>query len=111
MYPKDPKEKFYSDLDDETASKYLAAIVPHAPEAMRTPLTYEAYRDVPSNYFLCTRDTSFPLVGQQKISSIPGEGVMRTYSIDGGHFAMLSQPQAVADAIHDVAMKATGASS
>lgn len=36
-------------MDDETASKYLAAIVPRAPETMRTPLTYVAYHDVPTN--------------------------------------------------------------
>ncbi|KAJ5091386.1 alpha/beta-hydrolase [Penicillium alfredii] len=108
MYPKDPREKFYNDLDDETASKYLAAIVHHAPETMRTPLTYEAYCDVPTNYILCTRDAGFPLFAQQKIAAIPGEGVVRTYSVDAGHFAMLSQPQAVADVIHDVATRIAG---
>lgn len=107
MYPKDPKEKFYNDMDDETASKYLAAIVPHAPETMRTPLTYAAYHDVPSNYIFCTRDAGFPLFAQQRIAAIPGEGVVHPYSVDGGHFAMLSQPQAVADVIHDVATRAT----
>ncbi|KAJ5805295.1 alpha/beta-hydrolase [Penicillium riverlandense] len=106
MYPKDPREKFYSDMDDETASKYLAAIVPHAPETMRTPLTYAAYHDVPTNYIFCTRDAGFPLFAQQRIAAIPGEGVVRPYTVDGGHFAMLSQPQAVADVIHDVAMRA-----
>lgn len=106
MYPKDPREKFYNDLDDDSASVYLAAIVPHAPEAMRTPLTYAAYRDVPTNYILCTRDAGFPVVAQRKIAMIPGEGIVRTYSIDAGHFAMLSQPQAVADVIMDVARKA-----
>ncbi|KAF5860703.1 hypothetical protein ETB97_001210 [Aspergillus alliaceus] len=105
MYPKSPRERFYNDLDDESASKYLAAIVHHAPETMRTPLTYEAYRDVPTNYIFCTRDAGFPLVAQQKIATIPGEGVVRTYSIDAGHFAMLSQPQAVADVIDDVATR------
>lgn len=105
MYPKNPREKFYNDLDDETASKYLAAITHHAPETMRTPLTYEAYRDVPTNYIFCTRDAGFPLIAQQKIAAIPGEGVVRTYSIDAGHFAMLSQPRAVADVIQDVATR------
>jgi pimeloyl-ACP methyl ester carboxylesterase len=105
MYPKNPGEKFYNDLDDDAAEKYLAALVHHAPETMRTRLTYEAYRDVPSNYIFCTRDAGFPLIAQKRIASIPGEGV-GTYSIDAGHFAMLSQPQAVADVIVDVAMRA-----
>ena len=43
MIPKSPRETFYNDLDDAAAEKYLADIVPHAPAAMSTPLTYEAY--------------------------------------------------------------------
>jgi pimeloyl-ACP methyl ester carboxylesterase len=105
MYPKNPREMFYGDLDDQAASKYLAEIVPHAPEAMNTPLTYAAYHDVPTSYILCARDVGFPLFAQQKIAGIPGEGVVRTYTVDGGHFAMLSQPQAVADAIQDAATR------
>ncbi|KAL3466967.1 alpha/beta-hydrolase [Aspergillus heterothallicus] len=109
MYPKNPREMFYNDLDDEAASKYLAEIVPHAPECMKSPLTYAAYHDVPTNYILCARDVGFPLVAQQQIAGIPGEGVVRTYTVDGGHFAMLSQPNAVAEAIQDVATRVTGA--
>ncbi|KAL3490734.1 alpha/beta-hydrolase [Aspergillus germanicus] len=105
MYPKNPREIFYGDLDDEAASKYLAEIVPHAPEAMHTPLTYAAYYDVPTSYILCARDVGFPLFAQQKIAGIPGEGVVRTYTVDGGHFSMLSQPQAVADAIQGAATR------
>ncbi|KAF7587439.1 hypothetical protein BBP40_007235 [Aspergillus hancockii] len=86
MYPKNPRENFYNDLDDETASKYLNALVHHSPEAMRTPLTYEAYREVPTSYILCERDVGFPVVAQQRIAGIPGEGVVRTYSVDGGPF-------------------------
>lgn len=104
MYPKEPRQRFYNDLDDETAAKYSNALVPHAPAAMRSPLTYEAYRHVPSHYILCTQDTAFPLVAQQMIANMPGEGVVRTHSVDGGHFAMLSQPKPVADVIRDIAM-------
>lgn len=102
MYPKDPRQTFYSDLDDSEAAKYVGKLVHHSLEAVRTPLTYEAYRDVPTNYIYCTQDTGFPLEGQKKISGILGEGLVKTYSIDAGHCPMLSQPQAVADAILDV---------
>jgi pimeloyl-ACP methyl ester carboxylesterase len=108
MYPKNPREMFYNDLDDETAAKHVAAIVPHSREAMRTPLTYEAYRDVPTSYIICARDAGFPLAAQQKVATMAGEGT-RTYTVDAGHFAMLSQPQAIADIVHDVAMRAADA--
>lgn len=65
-------------------------------------MTYEAWREVPTSYILCTLDSSFSAAAQQMVAGIPGEGVVRTYSVDGGHFAMLSQPQAVADIIQEI---------
>lgn len=109
MYPKNPRERFYNDLDDETAEKYLAAIVYQAAPCVHTPLTYEAYRDVPTSYLFCTKDAGFPLIAQQMMAKIPGEGAVRTYSIDAGHFAMLSQPEAVAVVIHQAAEAAVSA--
>lgn len=108
MLPKNPRERFYNDLDDDTAAEYMASIVPHAPEPMRTPLTYEAYRGVDTGYVSCTRDAGFPLVGQRKIATIPGVETVRTYSVDGGHFAMLSRPREVAEVIADVARRVSG---
>lgn len=105
MYPKDPREKFYNDLSDDEASKYVAKLVHHSLEAARTPLTYEAYRDVPSNFIFCTQDAGFPYQGQQKIALMLGNGA-QTYTIDSGHCPMLSQPDAVVDAIRDIATKA-----
>ncbi|KAI9039358.1 alpha/beta hydrolase [Aspergillus affinis] len=109
MQPKNPRETFYSDLGDETAAKHLAALIPHAPESMRTPLTYEAYRDVSTSYIICTRDAVFQAVAQKRMADSPGEGVVRKYEVDGGHCAMLGQSQAVADVIHDVATRVAAA--
>ncbi|KAL2811947.1 hypothetical protein BJX63DRAFT_397656 [Aspergillus granulosus] len=108
MYSKNPREMFYNDLDDETETKYLAEIVSRAPECMQSPLTYTAYYDVPTSYILCARDVGFPIVAQQQIAGIPGDEVVRTYTVDGGHFAMLSQPQAVAEITQDVTTRLAG---
>lgn len=105
MIPKNAREKFYNDLDDDAAEKYLADIVPHAPAAMSTPLTYAAYREVDTSYIFCTKDTGFPLAGQQKIAAIAGKDWVHTYSVDAGHFAMLSRPGDVAKAVMDVASR------
>ena len=101
-HPKDPRNKFFNDLDDETAAKHIAALVPHAAASYRTPLTYEGYRDVPTTYLICKKDASMKLEFQQLMATIPGEGT-RTIVCEGGHFPMLSVPKAVADAIHDAA--------
>lgn len=103
MIPKSPRETFYNYLDDAAAEKYLADIVPHAPAAMSTPLTYEAYREVDTSYIFCTKDTGFPLVGQQRIAAIAGEDRVYSYSVDAGHFAMLSRSGDVAKALMNVA--------
>lgn len=66
---------------------------------------YEAYRDVPTTYLLCSHDASMPLEAQQGMVSAVGEGVVRTYTCEAGHCPMLSVPQDVADVIHNTARR------
>ncbi|KAL4952039.1 alpha/beta-hydrolase [Aspergillus filifer] len=108
MPPKDAEVKFYNDFDEETRKEYLASITPHAPEAMRTVLTYESYRDVDSNYIICLNDAGFPVEGQKMMADMPGEGVIRTYEVDGGHMCMVSRAGDVAGVIFDVAGRVCG---
>lgn len=102
--PKDPRGKFYNDLDDETAAKHVAALVYHAKTSFYTPLSWEAYRHVPTTFLLCRQDTSMSFEVQQGMVAAVGEGAVRTYTCDGGHCPMLRVPQAVAEVIHDTAM-------
>jgi hypothetical protein len=76
----------------------------HAKTSFYTPLTYEAYRDVPTAFLLCKQDASMPFEAQQGMVATVGEGVVRTYTCEGGHCPMLSMPQTVADVIHDTAV-------
>lgn len=107
-YAKSPRERFYNDLDDETAAKHVAELMHHAKPSFCTPLTYEAYRDVPSHYLLCKQDGCFPLFMQQIMAAMPGEGLVRTHECEAGHVPMLGAPQAVADIIHAIATEPRG---
>ncbi|KAJ5692540.1 alpha/beta-hydrolase [Penicillium macrosclerotiorum] len=102
FHARDPREKFFSDLDDETAAKHVATLVPHAKPSFFTPLTYEAWRDVPTAFLFCKQDASIPFEYQQSMAAMPGEGVVRTYSCEAGHAVMVSMPEVVADVIRDV---------
>lgn len=75
----------------------------HAAPSFRTPLTYEAYRDVPSTFLICKQDTSFGVFAQEAMAALPGEGVVRTQVCEGSHVPMFSIPQTVADVVHEAA--------
>lgn len=96
---------FFNDLNDDAAKKYLAKNVYQAVPSFHTPLTYEGYRGVPTSYLVCTKDATVLPEHQLAQTAMLGEGGIHTYSVDKGHFPMLSKPQAVADIIHDVASR------
>lgn len=106
-YAKSPREYFYNDLDEDAAAKHIANLVYQAKPSFCTPLTYEAYRDVPTHYLFCKQDASIPLPSQQMLVAMLGEGLVRTHECEAGHCAMLSAPQAVADVIHAAATENT----
>lgn len=102
----DPRFHFYNDLDDETAAKYVDALVHHAMPCFITPITYEAYRDVPATYLICERDEAIRPDFQRAMVANAGDSVVRTYTCASGHSPMLSVPDKVFEVIHDTAMLA-----
>lgn len=100
---------FLNDLDDSTAEKYLDKVVYQAVPSFQTALTYEGYRSVPTSYLICTKDAMLLPEHQLAQTTILGEGDIRTYSVDAGHFPMLSKPQDVADVISDIALREASA--
>ncbi|KAJ5572991.1 hypothetical protein N7450_009975 [Penicillium hetheringtonii] len=101
--PNDPRFHFYNDLDDETAAKCMDALVHHSLPSFVTPLTYEAYRDVPVSYLLCERDEAILPAFQKQMAAFPGNGAVRTYTCMSGHSPMISMPEKVVDVIQDTA--------
>ncbi|KAJ5819102.1 alpha/beta-hydrolase [Penicillium riverlandense] len=101
----DPAARFYNDLDEETIAKCLALLQYQAKPTMYSPLTYEAYRDVPATYLLCENDRAIPLVKQQEMVDKAGEGI-KIRICKAGHSPMLSMPQLVTDVIHKAASAA-----
>jgi pimeloyl-ACP methyl ester carboxylesterase len=65
-----------------------------------SPLTYEAYRDIPAAYIFCTEDRAFPIAGQQNV--VQTTGIQRTTSLNASHSPFLSDPDGVVDFIREL---------
>lgn len=81
----------------------MDALVHHSMPAFATPLTYEAYRDVPVSYLFCERDEAILPAFQKQMAAFPGGGAVRTYTCTSGHSPMISMPEKVVDVIQDTA--------
>ncbi|KAL4810608.1 alpha/beta-hydrolase [Aspergillus unguis] len=102
-----PAVRFYNDLDEITATKYVARLAPYsATPTIFSPVTYEAYRDIPSIYLLCENDATISLDAQKAMVGGAGEGVVEVQSCPAAHSPMLSSPKIVSDVIDKAARSA-----
>lgn len=92
----------YSDLPLEIGQELAKKICYHAAPAFATPLTYAAYRRVPTTYLICKKDKVIPLELQQAMVNLAGEEAI-TYHCDAGHFPMLSVRNVVVKLIRKAA--------
>ena len=98
--PDSPEEIFYGDLTPEVTAEAVAKLKPHSYQSMHSPLTYAAWKHVPSTYIYCTQDAAIPIAVQKMMVEQTAKGTgMRTEELDASHSPMLSQPKNVAEAI------------
>lgn len=102
-----PQPVFYNGLPPETADKYASLLQHHAWPTFTTPLSYAAYRNVPSTYLICEQDAAIPLAGQQAMVAFGGEDLKKVVC-SSGHSPMLTMPETVVDLIRNAAGEATG---
>ena len=92
---------FGNDLTDEEWSHHYAGLVPEAVGIMNAALSgYPS--SVPATYVNMTRDVPVPPTLAEQMAASLGSGVQRR-TIDAGHTVMVSQPEALAAIINDVA--------
>lgn len=102
MTVENPGPVFYNDVPPETAQKFGSLLQHHAWPTFTTPLSYAAYRDVPSTYLICEQDAAIPLPGQQAMVAFGGENLTRVVC-SAGHSPMLSMPETVVNLIRNAA--------
>jgi pimeloyl-ACP methyl ester carboxylesterase len=66
-----------------------------------SPLTYEAWKFIPSAYIVCLKDKSIPL--KQVRARVQEAGIKTVLEMDTGHSPYLVQPETVARFIRKVA--------
>ena len=92
------KKEYCNDLDDATTAMVLEKTVPEVPALYLEPVHWTADA-TPRHYVKLAQDKSVSPKQQEKM--IERIRATSTETIDGGHLAMLSQPEAVARMFRD----------
>ena len=64
---------------------------------LRSPITHETYRDIPSTYILTTKDQAFKY--EYQLKTVERAGLTVTKVMETGHSPFLSRPEEVKDII------------
>lgn len=98
-----PSWAFYNDLPKQEQDKWAATLLPHSFQVFSSPLTYEAWRDVPSSYIYCTLDNAIPIADQKRMVEETAKGVdIRTVQLESSHSPFLSMPETLARTIGEL---------
>lgn len=95
-----PESIFYNDMSPEDAADVKRHLKQHSNQVFSSKLTYAAYRDIPTEYILCTKDNAMPIVAQEgMVAQAKGLGVdITTVTLEASHSPFCSMPDAVAAA-------------
>lgn len=72
------------------------------PGPLSVPVTYTAYREIPSTYIVCENDNALPLLVQERMIA-QGEGAFHVERCQEGHSPFLSNPEFVVGCIQRIA--------
>ena len=97
------KQVMGSDLSDGQNALLVAVQNPMNVKAFGDKIDRAAWQDKPSFYLLAAKDQALPLPVQEQFAETIRA---KTKTLDSGHLPMLSQPEAVADWLADIASSA-----
>ena len=104
------KHHFYNDIDQDIVDKLTGPVcsilAPQALGPFRCPLTYAAYRHVPTTYLLCKNDNTLILTAQKQLVEWANTGnpiKVETVTCEAGHSPFLSMPTLVVELIQNIA--------
>ncbi|OJD17260.1 hypothetical protein AJ78_02642 [Emergomyces pasteurianus Ep9510] len=92
----------YSGCDPKEVDAALDLLGAQPIAPMGVPVTYTAYRDIPSTFIVCKKDLAVPPYIQEKMVAQAGDA-MDVVRCEEGHSPHLSNPKLVADCIRRVA--------
>lgn len=102
----DARDVFYNDLSDEEATKWISKLKHQSEGVYITPVTYAAWRYIPSTYVIGTEDKSSVsrevvdyMINQDQPNAIDSVETCE----GGGHCLMISRPDWLASALRRAA--------
>ncbi|HEX3925864.1 MAG TPA: alpha/beta hydrolase [Streptosporangiaceae bacterium] len=97
----DAKSRFFTELDDATASWAAAQLSPQAPPFPDPTdnLTVFAWRERPSTYVMCAKDAAIDPGLQREMARRAGTSLV----LESGHSPFLSHPAVIADLLESLA--------
>ncbi|KAH0537197.1 hypothetical protein FGG08_005975 [Glutinoglossum americanum] len=84
----DGPSRFYNDLSPETAAYWTSKLTA---QSIASPLTYAAWRYIPTSYLLCTEDHALPFPVQEKLVERAEGFVDVVEEVKSSHSPFLSQ--------------------
>lgn len=110
-FPKDPGYRFYHDVAEDEAQKWVNALVPHAAATTMAPATAAACISTPSTYILCAQDNAIPLALQKKMVARAREdgSNMESVLLNTSHSPWMVEPKAVVDVLKSAAQSQVAA--
>ena len=105
----DAGDRFYNDLAENDRRKWVEALVTSPTSTHKTPISYAAYKDIPSTYILTEDDHAIPPEAQQMMVKAAQESgaVVDLKTLPSGHSPFLSMADRVAALVLEI--KASGA--
>lgn len=96
------RDIFYNRCDLADIDEALTHLGSFPAGPLTVPVTYTAYREIPSTYIVCENDNALPLSMQERMIA-QGEGVFHVERCQEGHSPFLSNPEFVVECLRKAA--------
>lgn len=101
-----PKENmhfiFYNRCDPKDIERAVGLLGTFPLGPLSVPVTYTAYREIPSTYIVCKNDFALRLPFQRRMIA-QGEGCFDVEECDEGHSPFMSNPRFIVDCVRRAA--------
>ena len=100
--PTREEEIFYNDCTAEQIEEAKRDLKPQSTLCFLLPLTYAAWKDIPSTYLVCENDNAIPLAAQEGMISQPGAKFV-VERCKASHSPFVSMPDFTAEVVRRAA--------
>lgn len=96
------RDVFYNRCDPKDIQEAVDNLGSFPSGPLAVPVTYSAFKEIPSTYIMCKNDQALP-VSVQKRMIAQGEGAFNVEECDEGHSPFLSNPGFIVDCLRRAA--------